>query len=117
MKKTLLFLAFAGIFMPLTAQKVTTYAGVPETAGYNPLTSAISSAQFTDPYGIVVDSVGRIWITEAGISHRVRMIDPAGGNIYTKSGSGAQPGSAGVSSYINGTGNAVRYNTPMGLDI
>lgn len=101
-----------------SAQSVTTLAGTPGTEGYNPTSTTFSSALFTSPDGIVVDAYDRVWITESGASHRVRVLDPAGNTtVITKTGSGLDPNNSGNYGYINQTGIVSRYQTPKGITI
>jgi sugar lactone lactonase YvrE len=70
----------------------TTIAGV-GSIGYNGDGIPATSAAITDPAGLAVDTVGNVYIADAG-NHRIRRVDALTGGISTVAGSGA-PGFAG----------------------
>ncbi len=120
MIKNILLAVFTAFFSTslCLAQSVTTLAGTPGTEGYNSTSTTFSSALFTSPDGIVVDAYDRVWITESGTSHRVRVLDPAGSTtVITKTGSGLDPNNSGNYGYINQTGIVSRYQMPKGICI
>jgi hypothetical protein len=67
-----------------------------------------SQAQFSQPSGIVVDSQGNLIVADSG-NNRIRKIAPDG-TTSTLAGNGA-------SSYQDGSGLGVAFNTPWGLTI
>jgi myo-inositol-hexaphosphate 3-phosphohydrolase len=88
---------------------ITTVAGT-GTAGYNGDLIPATSAQLTDPHGVVVDGSGRLFVADSD-NHRIRMIE-TDGTISTVSGTGAA---------ANGAGNAVAVYSaianPRGLAV
>ncbi len=86
---------------------VSTLAGT-GTAGYT--NGAGASAQFTDPWGIAVDSAGNVYVTDAG-NNAIRKIDTSG-VVSTFAGS-----DTGLSGSADGTGTAARFDFPVYLAI
>jgi len=89
------------------AAEVTTFVGTPRTAGYADGTGA--AARFFSPSGIVIDSVGVIFVADQ-INHVIRRISPAG-EVTTF------VGLAGVSGSNDGTGSIARFTLPENLAI
>ena len=83
---------------------VTTVAGF-GTAGATD--GAAASAQFNNPYGITIDKLGALYISDYG-NHRIRIISPEG-TVSTLLGSTA--------GFADGTGATVRFNAPQGIVI
>ena len=88
---------------------VTTYAGVPTTAGY--LDGAVASAQFNNPRGIThMVSGGHAHLYVADYSNCViRDIDVTAGTVTTLAGT------QGSCSYADGTGSLARFSNPWGI--
>ncbi len=82
------------------------YTVAGSTAGY--LDGIGTAAQFNDPVGIAVDSIGNIFVTEWQ-NRRIRKITPAG-VVTTFAGSGAQAN-------VDGLGLAASFTSPWGLTI
>jgi len=83
---------------------VTTFAGsgVP-----GPGDGAGAAAQFNGNYGITVDNVGNVYVTEI-INNTIRKITPAGA-VSTFAGH------VGASGSVDGIGDAARFTTPVGI--
>ena len=100
------------------AYNVNTYAGVPGQQGsVNGLAvccgstniNNLKTSTFSNPYSMVIDSQGNIFISETG-SHIIRKITPSGiVDIFA-----GWPGSAGSS---NGNRTAAKFSQPKGLAI
>lgn len=82
---------------------VTTYAGNGSAGSDN---GPALSASFNKPYGIVVDAIGNLFVSDFG-GNLIRMIDPAG-NVITLAGDGLAGG-------LNNTGTAASFHSPKGL--
>ena len=81
---------------------VTTFAGG-EDSGYRD--GPVATALFTDPYGIVVDATGNIYVAD-NYDHRIRKI--ISGVVSTLAGSGE-------GGYVNGTGIGAQFWHPHGI--
>jgi streptogramin lyase len=66
-----------------------------------------TSARFNAPRGLTVDPSGNVYVTDTG-NHTIRKITPAG-VVTTIAGSALNPG------YVNGSGVAARFNSPIGI--
>ena len=86
---------------------VTTVAGQPGTAGSADGTG--SAARFNRPYGITVDSIGNLYVTDTSNS-TIRKIISAG--VVT-----TIAGTAGASDSLDGNGSAARFNRPSGITV
>ncbi len=64
------------------------------------------TAQFSDPFGVAVAQDGTIFVSDAGESHSVRRISPAG--IVTTIAGGAR-------GFADGTGRSARFDTPSAI--
>ena len=90
-----------------TSGTVTTIAGLAGTQGF--ADGVGSAARFGQPYGLVIDGLGRLYVTDT-TNRAVRRIDPDGtvttiaGGPYT-----------GEPTYQEGTGAAARFYFPRGL--
>ena len=82
---------------------VSTLAGT-GVAGYTDGPGA--AAQFNHPSGVVVDSVGTVYIADSS-NNRIRAISPAG-IVSTLAGTGA-------AGFVDGAGDIAQLNTPTGL--
>jgi DNA-binding beta-propeller fold protein YncE len=69
---------------------------------------ARGQARFADPFGIAVDSVGNVYVADAGDNNRIRKITPAG-QVSTLAG--------GTEGFTDGTGAAARFNSPSALAV
>ncbi|MGV3596384.1 MAG: PKD domain-containing protein [Bacteroidota bacterium] len=117
MIKKLAVLTFSIFITLLTqAQTVTTFAGQAGSASTGISTVTLANGKFNEPYGIVFDASGRMYVSEQ-FGHRVLMYNPADGNLYPRVGSTADPANGLNANYINGTGINVRFNTPMGMAV
>jgi sugar lactone lactonase YvrE len=67
-----------------------------------------TAAQFNQPAGIAVDSVGNVYVSEIA-NHAIRKISPSGA-VSTLAGTGS-PG------FVNGTGTAAQFNQPCGVAV
>jgi DNA-binding beta-propeller fold protein YncE len=87
---------------------VTTLAGDPNDD--DPLFQDGSGAQarFNAPYGLAVDSQGRIFVADS-LNHRIRVVEPSGA-VTTFAGSG-------VADHDDGIGTAADFDTPLGVAI
>ena len=83
---------------------VSTFAG--STSGFQD--GIGTNAQFDSPQGIVVDSLGNVFVADAN-NHRIRIITSAG-QVSTFAGQAA-------SGITNDSGASARFNTPTGLAI
>lgn len=113
MKKILLILAVA-LSTFASAQYVTTMAGKPTQKGWNGGSAKLTDAEFTEPYGLVVDASGNIWVAEYG-GCRIRMITGDLQSIYTRSGPLTDPAQA--PGYVNSSASNARYNGCSGIDM
>ena len=94
-----------------SAGVVSTLAG---TAGQTGSTdgsviSGLSTATFNSPNDIAVDKSGNLYVADSG-NNTIRKITPAG-VVSTLAGTAGQTGT------IDGTGNAARFNYPLGLTV
>lgn len=88
-----------------SARLVSTFAGM---AGVSGATDGIgTSARFTTPYGVAVDSGNNIYVADSG-NATVRKI--TGGQSVT-----TLAGTAGVTGALDGTGGAAQFNEPYGI--
>lgn len=114
-KKAILFImVFAAL--QATAQTVTTFGGTAGTAGKNSLTTKLSSATFNEPFGILFDNNGKMYISEQG-GHRIRLYDPTNSDVYTRAGSTNDPANGLNAGYKNGSSVATLFNFPGGMAV
>ncbi len=114
-KRVILFiLGFA--CLQATAQTVTTFGGTAGTAGGVTTTTTLPNATFNEPYGIVIDGNGKVYVTEQ-VGHRIRLYDPANSNVYTRTGAVSDPANGFNAGYLNGTGTNARFNSPLGMAV
>ena len=71
-----------------------------------------STARFSNPTGIAVDSGGNLYVADEG-NNTIRILSPAGTNwtVFTAAGL------AGSSGNVDGFGTAVRFNGPYGIAV
>jgi sugar lactone lactonase YvrE len=69
---------------------------------------AAAKARFADPFGLVMDREGNVYVADAGDNNRIRKIAPDG-MVSTLAG--------GAEGFANGAGAAASFNTPSGLAI
>jgi uncharacterized protein (TIGR03437 family) len=93
-----------------TAGVIHTIAGN-GTAGFSGEGAAAATASLNHPYGVAVDSQGRILIADTG-NHRIRMVDPTTHAIVTIAGTGTA-GSGGD----GGPASKAQLNTPRNLAV
>lgn len=89
------------------AGDVTTLAGRAGSAGS--VDGPGTTARFNYPYGLAVAADRTLYVTE-GATHTIRRISPSG--VVT-----TVAGHAGSSGFIDGTGDAARFNVPTGVAI
>jgi sugar lactone lactonase YvrE len=65
-----------------------------------------TQASFADPFGIVVDAQGNVFVSDAGASNRIRKITPQGA-VATVAG--------GEEKFADGTGSSASFNSPSAL--
>ncbi|WP_137940087.1 gluconolaconase [Chitinivorax sp. B] len=65
-----------------------------------------AQARFADPYGVVADAMGKLYVADAGENNRIRVMT-ADGTVSTLAGS--------KEGFEDGTGSAAAFNTPSGL--
>jgi sugar lactone lactonase YvrE len=83
-----------------------TYAGQLAAGGAN---GTGSSAQFSGPAAVAVDSNGNVYVADSG-NDTIRKISP-GGIVTTLAGTAGSPGST------DGTGASARFNDPTGVAV
>lgn len=91
---------------------VTTLAGDKSAAGWGVYSEGYvdgpgSTAQFSFPSGVAVDSAGNIYIADTG-NNVIRKISPTA-TVSTFAGLAGNPGS------LDGTGNGARFSSPTGV--
>ncbi len=86
---------------------VGTLAGSPGTFGTTDGTG--TSARFTSPQGVAVDSSGNVYVADTG-NHTIRKITPAGA-VTTFAGMVGAPGGT------DATGTAAQFNAPEGVAV
>ncbi len=91
----------------IVAGVVTTFAGTAGSSGS--ADGAGSAARFFLPTDVVVDHNGSVYVADS-TNYTIRKIDPDG-NVTTLAGVAGSSGSA------DGTGNAARFRSPLGLDV
>ncbi|MEO7578764.1 MAG: NHL repeat-containing protein, partial [Massilia sp.] len=68
----------------------------------------VASARFADPFGLVVDRAGTVFVADAGDNNRIRAVH-ADGSVTTVAGKDE--------GFADGAGAAAAFNTPSGLAI
>ena len=68
----------------------------------------LAQARFSDPFGLVQDRLGNLYVADAGENNRIRKISPEG---VVSSLAGSHEG------YADGAGGAAAFHTPSGLAI
>jgi sugar lactone lactonase YvrE len=86
---------------------VSTFAGQAGASAADDGTAG--SARFNAPRGVVVDSVGQVFVADT-VNHTIRKISP-GGAVTTFVGAAGSSGSS------DGSGGSARFNSPAGLAI
>lgn len=114
-KKAILFIMVLATIQ-VTAQTVTTFAGKAGTAAGVVTTTTLPNVSFNEPYGIVIDGNGKMYISST-FGHRIRMYDPANSNVYTRAGAVSDPNNGFNAAYINGTSTNARFNSPLGMAV
>ena len=69
---------------------------------------SIQQAHFSDPFGLVVDKRGNMYVADAGENNRIRKVTPDG---IVSNFAGSQEG------HVDGLADAAAFNTPSGLAI
>jgi len=90
---------------------MTTLAGQQATGGL--LDGTGTGARFNYPQGLTVDSAGTIYVADT-LNHNIRKISQTG-VVTTLAGGGT--GSVGVNGYVDATGTAARFNSPMAVAV
>jgi len=111
MLKKLFFLsAFISLLSDLSGQSVITYVGK-STGGTPPMTSVPRlNAQFEAPYGIVFDSKGNLYMSDAN-THTISITLKSDNNTVIRVGGYQQ------AAFLNSSGIASRFNHPSGIAI
>ncbi|MSU47817.1 MAG: hypothetical protein EXS37_01770 [Opitutus sp.] len=86
---------------------VSTFAGAPFQTGATD--GPGSAARFFLPFGVATDGAGNVYVADSG-NQLIRKITAAG-VVSTLAGA------AGQSGFVNGTGTAARFATPMGVTV
>src|SRR5205085_11783182 len=86
---------------------VTTPAGTPGQTGGTDATG--SAARFFHPFGLAMDSATNLYIADS-YNHTIRKMTPS--NVVT-----TLAGSAGQTGSTDATGNAARFNFPLGVAV
>lgn len=66
----------------------------------------VAQARFDDPFGLVADEVGNVYLADGGDSNRIRRIG-SDGTVTTLAGS--------AEGFADGSGAAARFHTPSGI--
>jgi NHL repeat len=93
---------------------VTTLAGSPVAQGSADGVGA--QARFRNPRGIAVDSAGRLYLTDVG-NNTIRMLAPSVTDGQTNWVVSTIAGLAGIPGSTDGTGDAARFNAPLGIAV
>jgi len=93
------------------AGEMTTLAGQQASGGTADAQGV--NAKFNYPQGLTIDSAGIIYVADT-LNHAIRKIDQAG-NVTTLAGGGT--GFNGVNGYVDATGTAARFNSPMAVAV
>ncbi len=93
------------------------------TAGGGFMDGTGSSAQFNKPYGVAVDSVGNVYVTDSQ-NHRIRKIkitmDAMNNEVImvsTLAGTGIKADGTAGGGFMNGTGSLARFSSPHGVAV
>ncbi len=118
MIKKLAVLTFSILISLITnAQTVTTFAGQAGSGATAVSTDTVTIAKFNEPYGIVFDGSGRMYVSEQ-FGHRIRMYNPTEQRVYNRAGAATDPNNGMNANYINSaSGPNARFNTPMGMAV
>jgi len=84
--------------------QVTTYAGVPNQAGY--LDGPAAEAKFRQPFNLAMDGEGNLYVSDF-LNHRIRKVS-ADMQVTTVAGSGA-------AGYLEGPAMEAKFNYPRGV--
>ena len=87
------------------AARVTTVAGDGMPGSSN---GSGRQTRFGDPFGVVIDQAGNLYVADGGDNNRIRKI-AADGSSSTLAGA--------IEGYAEGTGTAASFNTPSGMAI
>lgn len=87
---------------------VSTFAGLPGTAGY--ADGSGSNARFNTPGGIAIDSAGNLYVADSN-NHRIRIIPTVGASAGTVS----LFAGSGTATFADGIGSAASFNYPRSL--
>ncbi|MFC2114590.1 hypothetical protein ACFLRI_04505, partial [Bacteroidota bacterium] len=110
-QKLLIFVLFLLSFTSsVYTQTVATFAGVPKVAGATSVAANRLSAHFTQPYGVVYDSKGNMWISEEGNS-TIAMVIASNQEVRIRAGG------VGLAGFYDGSGITSRFNAPSGIAI
>lgn len=104
MKKLLLFLILFPLCNIVSAQQVSTVAGVAGLSGGTD--GAGTSARFNEPHGVTADKNGNVYVADR-LNNKIRKISPEG-NVTTIAGNGT------VGS-VDGPGLSASFNEPWGI--
>lgn len=84
---------------------VTTVAGTGSPGFYD---DQGTFAEFNNPQGVAVDTLGNVYVADTG-NHSIRRID-SNGNVTTLAGDG-------TAGFADGTGSSARFNSPRGVAV
>ncbi|MFP4466701.1 MAG: hypothetical protein ACLFP1_06600 [Candidatus Goldiibacteriota bacterium] len=74
----------------------------------------VTDARFNEPWGIAFDSANNHIYVSDTFNNKIRKIDPAAGTVITAAGAADILSPA---DYVEGTGDAIRFNLPRGIDL
>ena len=96
------------IYISLSAQQASWYAGTANTSGSNPTGVTLANAKFNEPYGIAKDTNGNIYVSNNG-GHTIMIL--TGGNAYTRAGNYGNNG------FYDASGIASKFSNPRGMAV
>ncbi len=88
------------------------------TVGGGFMDGAGNIAQFSNPYGVAVDSAGVIYVADQS-NHRIRKITVSGttSEVSTLAGTGIKDNGTAGGDFMDGMGNIAQFNAPNGVAV